>query len=76
MPTSSDRPPTAYELALKHEIEYWPYACPVCGDKRRYGRRLAADPTTWGHARYHCANCVSIFSRDRGRMRHAIARFR
>ena len=54
---------TAYDLAVRHRIEFWPYACPVCGDTTSNYRPLVDEPGVHGEAVYLCGNCQTRFSR-------------
>ena len=54
---------TAYDLAVLHGIEFWPNACPLCGDSTPYGRTLVDGPGDHGEAIYLCSNCVTRFTR-------------
>jgi len=54
---------TAYELAVHHGIDFWPNACPLCGDDTPDQRALANEPGDHGEATYCCHNCLTRFTR-------------
>lgn len=54
---------TAYELAVHHHIDFWPNACPLCGDTTVNGRWLQGGPGPHGEAVYLCSKCETQFTR-------------
>lgn len=54
---------TAYGLAVKHGLDFWPGRCPSCGDTTQHGRVLDDEPGRDGRARYFCRNCKTTFER-------------
>lgn len=54
---------TAYGLAVHHGVNFWPNACPLCGDTTTCGRALVFEPGPHGEAVYLCDNCQTRFTR-------------
>ena len=63
---------TAYDLAVRHRIDFWGQACPLCGDTTFLGRQLTDGPGSHGEAIYLCSNCQTRFTRIWFAVAHAV----
>lgn len=65
---------TAFDLARRFGLSFWPKPCPVCRGDAPQGRPLQLAPSHRGGARYRCRQCLTTFTRNRRRVIQQIER--
>lgn len=65
---------TAFDLARRFGLYYWPKPCRVCGGNAPQGRVLQLAPSRRGNARYRCRECLTTVTIGRRRVVQQIER--
>lgn len=76
MPENNDSPTTAFELAIRHKVNYWPGKCPWCGYSIQDDVKLEQHPGLFGEALYRCSRCEHTTAKSPGAVAKVIERIR